>query len=117
MMPPSATEQQTEDFLYPNNLREAREDKALISRAQLVARCVSLAEQEPTRYVRLGVTALRDLEMGISRPRRSTAATLGAALDTAPEELFPGGFDDPTRNPHGLTRISENHPGSKKASS
>ena len=98
---------------YPNDLRKVREDKALISRAQLVARSVSLAENEPTRYVRIGMTALRDLELGISRPRRNTAATLAAALETTPEELFPNGFDDPTRNPKGFTRISENHPSSK----
>jgi hypothetical protein len=106
-------EQQSSEIPYPNTLRQVRETKALISRAQLVARCASLAEKEPTRYVRIGTTALRDLELGISRPRRNTAATLGSALETMPEELFPGGFDDPTRNPEGNTRITERHLGGK----
>ena len=82
----------------------------MISRALLSARCAKLAEQDPTRYKTVGVTALRDLELGLSRPRRVTAATLAAALDTTPEAIFPGGFDDPVRNPRGATRISPGRP-------
>ena len=90
---------------YPNNLRRVREDSAMISRALLSARCAKLAEQDDTRFVKVSLPGLRALELGLSRPRRVTAATLATSLETTVETLFPGGVDDPVRNPDGNTRI------------
>ena len=87
---------------YPNHLRQLRE-RSMISRAILVTRCKKLAEQDDTRYVGLTVSTVRLLELGLTRPRRTTAATLSVALETSVEELFPLGTDDPTRNPDGRT--------------
>jgi hypothetical protein len=100
--PASMTENETSPP-YPNSLRKFRE-KAFITRAQLIERCKKLSEEDSTRFVKLGMSALRDLELCLSRPRMNTAATLAAALATTPGELFPA-FDDPIRNPAGNTRI------------
>jgi hypothetical protein len=58
----------------------------------------------------VSAVTIRDLELGLSRPRRTTAATLATALETSTEELFPGGFDDPIRNPAGNTRVPSTRP-------
>jgi len=108
-MQPSATEPPQGDVLHPNGLREARE-RAMLSRAQLIRLCAQLQTQDDIRYVRVSMTTLHSLEAGARRPRRSTAATLAAALGSPPEELFPDGFDDPVRNPDGNTRIAPDRP-------
>ncbi len=90
---------------WPNRLREYR-DAAYITRAQLSLKCSRLAEQDETRFVPVSLGAIRHLESGSTRPRRSTAATVSAALNVRAEEMFPNGFDDPVRNPHGHTRTS-----------
>ncbi len=86
---------------YPTNLRRVREEQAMITRAQLMARCGQLAAQDETKYVTVGKTTLHDLEAGLRRPRPNTAATLAAALETDPKELFPFGPDTTIPNPKG----------------
>jgi transcriptional regulator with XRE-family HTH domain len=86
---------------YPSTLRQVRQNQALMTRAQLMLRCEQLFNTDNTRYVKVGMTTLHDLEAGLRRPRPSTAATLAAALDTSPQELFPSGLDIHVRNPNG----------------
>ena len=95
---------------HPNNLRLIREKQALISRSQLVQRCANLFIKDETKYVKVGMTTLHDLEAGERRPRTSTAATLATALGTSAAELFPNGFDDPNRNPRGRVDDGSNWP-------
>ena len=90
-----------------NPLRAAR-DAALMTRSQLSMRCAGLADSDPTSYTSVSVNAIRDLEVGRTKPRRSTAVTLAAALQSEIATLFPDGVDTPLRNPQGRTRISPN---------
>jgi hypothetical protein len=91
--------------LYPNKLREVREQEKLLTRAALSSLCAELADRSPAMYKRVSVTTIRYLEVGATRPQLSTARTLAAVLQTPHGELFPMGIDDPKRNPHGRTRI------------
>lgn len=102
-------EENSQDSLDMNPLRAAR-DAALMTRAQLSLRCSSLAQDDPTRYTSVSVNAIRDLEVGRTKPRRSTAATLSAALQKTINELFPQGLDTPLRNPQGHTSIAPDRP-------
>jgi hypothetical protein len=95
---------------YPNILRETREGKAMLSRAQVIRLCAQLQTQDDIKYVKVSMTTLHDLEAGLRRPRRSTALTLSVALDEPVGQLFPSGYDDPVRNPEGKTRIAPDRP-------
>lgn len=86
---------------YPSNLRQIREEQAMITRAQLMLRCEHLFNTDSARYTKIGKTTLHDLEAGLRRPRPNTAATLAAALEANAAELFPSGFDSHVRNPSG----------------
>lgn len=92
--------------IYPNSLREQRQT-AMVSRSQLSLRCAGLVEQDPTQYVTVSQSSLRDLENGQRKPRRNTANTLATALGINVDQLFPLGYDDAPRNPTGNTRIPE----------
>ena len=86
--------------VYPNTLKQARFD-SMLTQWQLVGLCKQISDQEPLRYKPVSIASVRALEAGDRRPRRSLAATLGKALDVAPQALFPAGFDDVSRNPLG----------------
>lgn len=86
---------------YPSNLRHVREERAMITRAQLMTRCEQLFDADSARHAKVGKTTLHDLEAGLRRPRPNTAATLAVALETSASELFPAGFDNHVRNPTG----------------
>ena len=90
---------------YPNKLREFREADGL-TRAGLKSLCDDLSLVEPARYRAVGLTTLRDLELGLSRPKMRTAATVANALKQSITELFPLGIEDPLKNPSGNTRIT-----------
>lgn len=94
---------------FPNNLRSIREAQYL-TRNDLVIKSANLAAQDGTTYTQMGASALRDLELGLRRPRRATARTLAKVLDKTIEELFPSGIDDLLRNPRGRTRIPSDRP-------
>ncbi len=94
---------------YPNNLRQVRE-QVLLSRASLVLACKGLAEKDAVRFTALSISTIRSLEVGLTRPRLTTAATLAVALGVSAADLFPDGLDDPVRNPSGNTRITANRP-------
>jgi transcriptional regulator with XRE-family HTH domain len=89
---------------FPNHLREVREKQRLLTRERLQLTCAQLRDQDPVQYQSVSLTAIRNLEKGISKPRLSTARTLCRALDIPLEALFPLGLDDPTKNPTGKTR-------------
>lgn len=95
---------------YPNNLRLIRQTQAMISRSQLVQKCMNLFNEDKTKYVKVGMTTLHDLEAGIRRPRLNTAATIARALSVPADELFPAGYDDPNRNPQGRVDNGTNWP-------
>ncbi len=91
---------------FPNRLREVREQQRMITREALRAMCGRLYDEDALLYSRVSLPGLRNLELGLVRPRARTATTLARALEREVLELFPAGLDDPRRNPCGNTRIS-----------
>lgn len=80
----------------------------MLTRAALKALCHRLADNSPGVFTTIGLSTLRDLEAGLTRPKLTTLSTLAAALQVGRDELFPNGHDDPIRNPKGRPRkISE----------
>lgn len=97
-MPPEAP-------LFPNRLRDVREQERMITREALKAMCERLHDEDPLLYSKVSIQGLRNLELGLVRPRARTATALAKALGAEIRELFPLGLDDPRRNPDGATRI------------
>lgn len=92
----------------PTPLRQARVSIQW-TRKQLSQRCNELAIEDPT-YKPVSESAIKDLEMGRTKPRQVTAKTLAKALTHEVEKLFPDGLDTPLRNPMGLTRVDPQRP-------
>jgi DNA-binding XRE family transcriptional regulator len=90
---------------FPNNLRTLREQDSL-TRHALKLLCDSFAETDPIRYKSVGLTTLRDLELGLSQPKMRTASTISAALNLTVGEIFPLGIESPYKNPSGKTSIT-----------
>lgn len=78
--------------LFPNKLREARENASL-TRKRLAALCARLADEDAVRYTAVGQSTIQHLERGLAQPRASTAATLAVVLESSVAELFPQGID------------------------
>jgi transcriptional regulator with XRE-family HTH domain len=93
---------------YPNHLREARE-AAGYSRDTLIGIAMAKVKSNPAKYSTISVSTVLKLELGNSRPRRRTAETLAAILGTTVAELFPCGCQDPTRNPLGRPKKTDNN--------
>lgn len=90
---------------FPNNLRTLREQSSL-TRHALKLLCESTASADPIRYKSVGLTTLRDLELGLAQPKMRTASTIAAALQHSIEEIFPLGIESPLKNPLGSTLIN-----------
>ena len=97
-----------EDETRSNRLRQKRAE-AKLTRLQLLARCNALYKENPEQFVGISLSTLKRLEGAENRPRYRTATTLAVALSQSADDLFPNGYDDPNRNPVGVTRITENH--------
>jgi transcriptional regulator with XRE-family HTH domain len=93
---------------FSNKLRQRRAE-AKITRLQIVERCDALEKEDPKRFVKVSLSTLKRLEGAKNKPRFKTAVTLAAVLNLSADDVFPQGYDDPNRNPDGITRITENH--------
>jgi hypothetical protein len=89
---------------YPNELRRLRTERAF-TRAGLVALSERLNGQDPSIYAKVGLTALRNLELGLSRPRLKTARTIAAAVGADLHLIFTSGFDGAFR-PRKLQKVT-----------
>jgi hypothetical protein len=95
---------------YPNGLREKR-DAVRMSRDTLSRICGRLSIEDDARFTTVSYFAIRQLEMGKSRPRARTAATLTAALGiSSDEQIWESGIDNVSRNPEGRTGTNAGRP-------
>lgn len=81
---------------FPNELRKHRL-RACLSRELLADITARLGACESHRYVAVSVATIKALELGWSKPRVRTAATLAKALEISPSAIFTSGFDDSVR--------------------
>jgi transcriptional regulator with XRE-family HTH domain len=97
--PMSITRANTDDQApsHPNRLRALREAQGL-TREQLAARVADLARENGPEFRVISLSALRSLELGLSRPRAATAGALAKALGRSAADVFPSGMDDPTHS-------------------
>lgn len=77
---------------YPNNLRRIREGK-LLTRDQLEELTSRLEAKDPALYKRIGFEAIKNIELGFTRPRPTTARSIADALEVSVAEIFVSGVD------------------------
>lgn len=90
---------------YPNDLRSHRV-RACLTRKQLSDLTGCLEAKDSVRFTGVSVAAVKALELGWTRPRPRTAASLAEVLSFEPLTVFNSGIDDSVRNPSGKTRVA-----------
>ncbi len=94
---------------YPNELRTIRTEREM-TREELSYACRQLAEKKPEQHRTVSVGTLRNLELGVTRPKPSVARTIAAALKLKVDVIFTSGVDTSISNPSGRTRIPPDRP-------